>query len=285
MPCQGFVEQRYDSRHRLDGCRQAIVSQVDVLLPLRRGIVYGPIWSRRLGLSLGINIFPPRGKTCNFNCSYCQYGTRVSLDPADLWPAPAMIGAALSRHLRRARARGQRFDRVTLAGRGEPTLHPRFAEVVKRVRAARDRHAPRTHLAILSNSSTADIPSVRAALSELDEHYMKLDAGDPITLRLMNASPIPLTRIVEALRTLPDIVIQTMFVYDPLARMDNSSDAAVGAWIRAVSRICPTAVHIYTLARPPACSFLRRLPDTSLLELARRVRDIGIPAQAFLSSS
>jgi hypothetical protein len=101
----------------------------------------------------------------------------------------------------------------------------------------------------------------------------------------MNASPVPFARIVEGLRTLPAIVIQAMFVCDPLGRIDNSGDAAVDAWLQALSRIRPAAVHIYTVDRAPACFLLRRVPDPRLLEVAERVQKIGIPAQAFLSDS
>lgn len=256
------------------------------VLALRCRIAYGPVHSRRLGLSLGINILPAHRKVCNFNCPYCQYGwTRSPQGARESWPAASAVGVVVSRRLRRARAQGEIFDRLTLAGHGEPTLHPQFADIVRRVRRARDRHAPGTRLAVLSNSSTVGIPSVRAALLELDDRYMKLDAGDPVTLRRMNASPVTFARIVEGLRTLPAIVIQAMFVCDPLGRIDNSGDAAVDAWLQALSRIRPAAVHIYTVDRAPACFLLRRVPDPRLLEVAERVQKIGIPAQAFLSDS
>ena len=249
-------------------------------------LVYGPVRSRRLGQFLGINILPPNGKTCNFDCPYCQYGwTRVSPDDATRWPTPEMIVSALSERLHLATVHGERIDRLTLAGRGEPTLHPQFPEIVSGLRGVRDRQSPGTRLAILSNSSTAEKPAIRAALLDLDERYMKLDAGDPMTLRYVNDSPISCSRIVEALRTLPDLVIQTMFVSDPAGRMDNCGDIAVAPWIRAVARIAPREVYLSTLDRTPASSFVRPVPDARLLDIANRVRQTGVPARAFLSNS
>lgn len=248
--------------------------------------MYGPVRSRRLGLSLGVNILPPKGKTCNFDCAYCQYGwTSMSLHEATLWPAPEMIASALSGRLNEAKKRCERIDRLTLAGRGEPTLHPQFPEVVSGLRAVRDRDAPGTPLAILSNSSTTEMRAIRAALLELDERYMKLDAGDPITLRYVNDSPISCHRIVEALRTVPDLVIQTMFVSDPTGRMDNSGDIAVDPWVRAVVRIAPREVYVSTLDRTPASSLVHPVPDVRLSEIANRVRQVGVKARTFLSNS
>jgi wyosine [tRNA(Phe)-imidazoG37] synthetase (radical SAM superfamily) len=249
-------------------------------------LVYGPVRSRRLGLSLGINILPPDGKTCNFDCPYCQYGwTRLSPDAATRWPSPEMIASTLSERLHEAKMHGERIDRLTLAGRGEPTLHPRFPEIVRLLRTVRDRQAPSTRLAILSNSSTAEQPAIREALLELDERYMKLDAGDPVTLRYVNDSPISYVRIVEALRTLPDLVIQTMFISDPEGRLDNCSDIAVRPWVRAVARIAPREVHLTTIDRTPASAFVRPVPDARLLEIANRVRQTGVSARTFLSDS
>lgn len=248
--------------------------------------MYGPVRSRRHGRSLGINILPPNGKTCNFDCPYCQYGwTRVLPGAATLWPTPEMVVSALSERLHEAHVRGERIDRLTLAGTGEPTLHPLFPEIVTGLRAVRDRESPDTRLAILSNSTTAEKPLIHTALLDLDDRYMKLDAGDPTTMRYLNDSPISCSRIIAALCALPDIVIQTMFVSDPTGRMDNCADIAVAPWVRAVARIAPLEVHLYTLDRAPASAFVRPVPDVRLQEIANRVRQAGVSARAFLSDS
>jgi hypothetical protein len=109
---------------------------------LHEGIVYGPVKSRRLGRSLGINLLPPHLKLCTFNCTYCQYGwthqpKRGSM-AAEAWPSPLTVSKALVAALKHLEAQGERLDRVTLAGHGEPTLHPQFAEVVAGLRRVRD---------------------------------------------------------------------------------------------------------------------------------------------------
>lgn len=259
------------------------------MLPLQEGLVYGPVRSRRLGQSLGVNVLPRNIKFCSFNCSYCQYGwtrtpPRSALYSGETWPSVASVARAVAARLQRAVAHHERIDRITLAGNGEPTLHPQFAEVVAALRTVRDELAPTLPLAILSNSSTLDKADVVSGLSQLDERYMKLDAGDATILRRVNASPVPLPRIIDGLRHLPAIVIQAMFVRDRLARIDNASDLAVASWIEAVSQIRPLAVHVYTIDRTPAWPYLQPVPGPRLEEIARRARAAGLQADAFGNS-
>jgi wyosine [tRNA(Phe)-imidazoG37] synthetase (radical SAM superfamily) len=215
-----------------------------VTIPLQEGLVYGPIRSRRLGVSLGINILPDARKVCNFNCPYCQYGWTPH-DPHgtsiidERWPAPSAIGDALDAAL----AGAGRIDRLTLAGNGEPTLHPEFPDVVERILRIRGRRAPHARLAILSNASTLDEPDIVAALLRLDERYMKLDAGDDETLRKLNQSPVLVDRIVEGLRRLNGVVLQSMFTRDAAGKIDNTTEDAVNAWLAAVLKVRPRAVR------------------------------------------
>src|SRR5262245_48351350 len=153
-------------------------------LPLLEGIVYGPVRSRRLGRSLGVNVLPRRMKVCNMDCAYCQYGWTRSRSAAPgraRWPAPKRVAAAVSARLHAAESSDELIDRLTVAGHGEPTLHPRFEEIAERLCGLRDRLAPTIRLAILSNSTTAALAAVRRGLALFDDRYMKLDAGDPLT--------------------------------------------------------------------------------------------------------
>lgn len=260
-------------------------SPFDRLMPLHAGFTYGPVRSRRLGTSLGVNVLPPHQKVCSFNCPYCQYGWTDAHALADLsrveWPEAGAIVDAVADALAQLSASRTRLDRLTLAGHGEPTLHPQFPELVEGLRDLRDRLAVGVPLAVLSNSSTAHDMAVRQALARLDERYMKLDAGDEVTLRRVNASRVPVETIIDALVRLPSIVVQAMFVADDQHRIDNTTPEAVDAWLGAISRIRPQAVHLYSLDREPAWPGLRKVARPRLKEIAARVGDLGIEAVVF----
>jgi wyosine [tRNA(Phe)-imidazoG37] synthetase (radical SAM superfamily) len=254
------------------------------LPPLER-IVYGPIRSRRLGRSLGINLLPAGMKVCNMNCVYCQYGwTRGAIryrGQSASWPGSDFVEAALALRLQRAAQRGELIDRITVAGHGEPTLHPDFEEVSERLHAVRNRFAPAIPLAILSNSTTAAWNEVRTALRLYDERYMKLDAGDPITYARVNGVGSSIVDIVDALASLPSIVVQAMFVTDKSGEVDNSTDGAVAEWLVAIERVHAVGVDIYTLDRAPALRSLKKVTRQRLREIAERVRALQIPARVF----
>jgi wyosine [tRNA(Phe)-imidazoG37] synthetase (radical SAM superfamily) len=258
-------------------------------LPLLDRIVYGPVRSRRLGASLGINLLPAGMKICNMNCAYCQYGwtrgaTRYRGDSVG-WPTPQRVETAVEDRLLRAAASVEIIDRITIAGHGEPTLHPEFEQIVERLCAVRDRVAPRIPIAVLSNSTTCMYDDVRDGLRGLDERYMKLDGGDPFTLRTINGSRVPVDTIVDGLLALGPLTVQSMFVADAAGRTENVGDGAVGEWLTAVERVRPIAVHIYTLGRGPARASLRPAPARRLREIAEQVRAAGIPAQVFTSGN
>lgn len=251
-------------------------------IPLQAGIVYGPVKSRRLGASLGVNILPDARKVCNFNCPYCQYGWTPA-DPKGLavpeesWPLSEAVGAAVDASL----ARNGAIDRITLAGNGEPTLHPDFPAIVELLRNVRDRRAPHARLAILSNASTLSDPDIAAALLRLDERYMKLDAGDQNMLRAINGSTVPIAQIVEGLARLNGVILQAMFTRDGAGKIDNTTPEALDSWMSAVQRARPRAVHVYTIDRSPAWKPLQAVPRAELEAIAKRVTAAGIEAVVF----
>jgi wyosine [tRNA(Phe)-imidazoG37] synthetase (radical SAM superfamily) len=260
------------------------------MLPLQESIVYGPVRSRRLGRSLGVNILPRNQKLCTFNCGYCEYGwtrnfPRGSVSGAEIWPEPSVIARSIGKALDLLRTQRQTVDRVTLSGHGEPTLHPRFADVVKAIRQVRDRKAPGTPVAILSNASTVGRASVRAGLEQLDERYMKLDAGDEGLLRRINAATVSFDEIIDGLRQLSSLSVQSMFVHDRMNRIDNSGDLSIAAWIAVLASLGPKAVQVYTIDRAPAWPYLQPVAAARLEEIARRARAAGLEAEAFTSQS
>ena len=253
-------------------------------MSLHEYIVYGPVRSRRLGRSLGINLLPPGMKVCNMKCAYCQYGWTRAGDrsvQARKWPPPGAIERAVASRLWRAADTNELIDRVTVAGYGEPTLHPQFETVAERIHAARDRIAPGIPTAILSNSTTAGRAEVKRALALFDERHMKLDAGDPFTAALINGEGASLHDVVDALCDVPGVTVQAMFVRDASGRIDNTTDRAVEEWVSALERIRPHRVHVYTLDRRPARPELRAVPERRLREICEHVRAAGLAADVF----
>jgi len=254
-------------------------------LPPLEHVVYGPVQSRRLGRSLGVNLLPAGMKICNMDCAYCQYGWTSSRPSrsarAGSWPRPADVERAVAARLDIAARRNELIDRITVAGHGEPTLHPAFDDIAERLCRVRDTAAPRMLLSVLSNSTTAAWPDVRRGLSRFDERYMKLDAGDPFTYAQINGSGTSLTDVVDALSQLPQIVVQAMFVADPQGRVDNTGVGAVCEWLAALERIQPEAVHVYTIDRTPALGGLRPVDPHRLKEIAGQVHAAGFHAEVF----
>ena len=256
------------------------------ILPLQSGTIYGPIESRRLGLSLGINLLPSGYKLCSFNCLYCQYGwtSKPTLKPADQitdLPRPADVSAALEASLQKIVRRRKKVDCITFSGNGEPTLHPELAEIIAAAKRVRDRYLPEAKLAILSNSSTVGREEVRAALQMLDLKIMKLDAGSEDLLRRMNCPALPfyLGEIVAGLKSLTDITLQSIFIQGRVANTDPDS---LEQWLEKVREIRPSLVQVYSLDRVPAEKRLWKVNLPTLQWIASQVRwRAGVPAEVY----
>lgn len=245
-------------------------------MDLQTGIVYGPVRSRRLGRSLGVNLAPAGCKACNFNCSYCQYGWTSFPDKRD-WPRPADVVEAVDEAL----AATPDVDHITVAGNGEPTLHPGFGPIAEGLFHVRARRAPNAKLALLSNGSTLNRLDIVYSLSKFDVRAMKLDAGDATTFRLMNASGLSLGRLISDLRSIGHLSLQSMFVQDEEGMIDNTTPRAIDAWLEAIDRVRPQSVDVYTIARSTARPSLRKVPAATLEAIALRVTELGIPARVF----
>jgi len=249
-----------------------------MLLELQSTIIYGPIRSRRIGSSLGVNLLPPRIKICSFDCLYCQYGwTDFSLIESAAFPGPEEVRKALEEALERL---PEQPRWITFSGNGEPTLHPDFGRIVDIVMEVRDRLAPGTGTAILSNSTTVHRPEIREALSRLDIRIMKLDAGTPEMFDSYSrpAPGFTLEQTVEGLVALNDVTIQSLFTK---GRSGNYTEENIEAWIGRLKRIEPITVQVYSLDRGFPSREIEKLIPGELEGIVERLEGAGIPAQAF----
>ena len=254
--------------------------------PLQDGAVYGPIHSRRLGFSLGINPLPVTYKLCDFDCVYCQYGWTPGPDnearkTSERLKSLPILLSEIEKSFQAFLRDGVRIDVMTIAGNGEPTLYPQFLDFTKGLLDLRDRYYPGVRVGILSDASQCHRPEIKEALELLDERYMKLDGGDMETIRRINKprGDFDFSRMVEALAGLRDVTIQSLFVQ---GSFDNTRPAQIEAWGGIVKRIMPKAVQVYTVDRPPADSGVKPVPVEVLEHIANQCSQAtGIPTEVF----
>ncbi len=249
-------------------------------LPLESEIVYGPLYSRRLDLSLGLNVLPTDYKVCSFDCLYCHYGStdlKSLHPPTDDFPSVHEVLSALEGHL----SQSPELKCVTFSGNGEPTLHPHFRYLVLEVARLRDRLCPDVKLALFSNATTASQPEVQDALRHIDVPILKLDAGDSETFLRVNrpAPEVEFEAIIEGLKTAPNLVIQSVLIGGAVS---NISDAAFEAWMETLQEIGPASVQIYSTDYPVLSADVQRVPPYILRRLAARAEErLGVPVQPF----
>jgi wyosine [tRNA(Phe)-imidazoG37] synthetase (radical SAM superfamily) len=250
-------------------------------LKLQSSMVYGPVGSRRIGLSLGVNLSPMVDKLCTFNCVYCHYGwTRtLTLDAQTHMDSLPDVND-LARQLEEYQVDREVIDHVTFSGNGEATLHPDFSRAVDIVTEFRDRCTPQSKTAILSNSSMVSDPGVREALSKLDRCIMKLDAGDEETFRKINRPPpaLKLQTIIDGLKELKNLETQTIFLDGSAC---NATDAAVKAWLQVMLELKPNAMQIYTLNRAPADSRLLPVDRERMRDIFLMAKKAGLPVHLY----
>lgn len=252
-------------------------------IPLQSAYVYGPIHSRRLGHSLGINILPNDAKFCLSNCLYCQYGTTNlrAVRMIKLPPAQKII-EMLNIDFERFATTKTKINAITFSGNGEPTLHPELGKILTSVQRLRDCYYPQAKIGILSDSSRAHLPAVRKILAEFDERYMKLDAGDPKTYETINQpmGGVKWEEMIQGLKALKRITLQSLFISAPV---NNSEGDLFEAWLSQVKDLVPSAVHIYTLDRSPADSRVKPVSTRRLQKIAEQVMDLlpGTPVSCF----
>jgi wyosine [tRNA(Phe)-imidazoG37] synthetase (radical SAM superfamily) len=251
------------------------------VISLQPSIVYGPVRSRRLGPSLGVNVLPFGRKMCSFDCLYCQYGRTpvhvCTYDGSASLPSLEEVDQALRTGLAELSTPP---GYITFSGNGEPTLHPDFPALVTLITRVRDALCPGARTAILSNSVGSWRPEIRGGLSELDVRIMKLDAATEEMLQIYNR-PCPgvtLEQIAEGLRGLDDVVIQALFTRGPRG---NAGEDHIRAWLELVGALRPGEVQIYSLDRPAPSEDLLPVSRSDLERLAERGRSLGIPVTAY----
>lgn len=241
------------------------------------GIIYGPVNSRRLGRSLGINLMGYEKKLCTLNCRYCERGWTDFFDKSYLdnrLPEVYEVSEALSDALENIKTEPEYF---TFSGNGEPSLHPKFSDIVDEVIKIRNKKSPNTKIAILSNSTTLDSPKVIKSLAKLDEKIMKLDAGNEETFRLFNGpmSKITLKNIIEGLKKLKKVTIQSLFTngIEGNYTIRNLTD-----WIEKLKIIKPEYVQIYTLDRgyPSENIFPLKYRELQYIETILKIHKINV---------
>jgi wyosine [tRNA(Phe)-imidazoG37] synthetase (radical SAM superfamily) len=252
-------------------------------LDLKQGVIYGPINSRRLGSSLGINLSPTEYKLCTFNCLYCHYGWTkeltgdISAYRGDL-PSVEQVRESLEDRLKGGQGR---ISYITFSGNGEPAMHPDFDRMVEMALTTKNKYVPRAKLAILSNSTCLGNAEVRRALKKLDVRIMKLDCGSEETFRKINhpCTGVRLEQVVEGLKELDDIIVQTVFVQ---GRVSNADDPEAEKWMGRLSYIKPKEVQIYSIDRPSADHQLALVTKDRLSEIAETAeKSCGIPVKVF----
>ncbi|MGV8092227.1 MAG: radical SAM protein [Mangrovibacterium sp.] len=248
-------------------------------------IIFGPVKSRRLGVSLGINLLPADSKVCSFNCIYCECGwtPRKREKKAEL-PARTTVAQKLEEQLQSMKKAGKLPDVITFAGNGEPTLHPEFAGIIDDTIMLRNKLAPDCRVAVLSNSSMIDREPVFQALLKVDDNILKLDSAIRETVELLDC-PMGNFHLDQIIRQLARFgqhaIIQTMFVrgmYKDLY-IDNTTEKELTAWIEAIKTIGPRQVMIYTIARDTPTEGLVKVPLKELNRIAGLVHAAGFDVQ------
>ena len=247
---------------------------------LREKLVFGPIVSRRLGSSLGINLLPENGKLCNFDCVYCECGWNRDGREDTRLPQPAELRSELERVLGDCLEKGVRIDSITFSGDGEPTLNPHFPEMIGITLELRDKYFPDSVVSVLSNATLISRPGVREALMRVDNPILKLDAGiDSLALKMNQPSGhYSVRETVEAMKSFNgNFVLQTMFLKGP--GINSLAADNLEAWRNIVRELRPREVMMYTLDRPAPAEGLEKVPVESMEEAATPLIQEGFKVQ------
>jgi wyosine [tRNA(Phe)-imidazoG37] synthetase (radical SAM superfamily) len=248
-------------------------------------IIFGPVKSRRLGVSLGINLLPLDYKYCNFDCIYCECGRTYKKDfKGKRFHDRKEVKEKLEQMLTVMTDNGNAPDVITFAGNGEPTTHPEFDKIIDDTIELRDRFFPKAKIAVLSNATMIGSRRVYNALLKVDNNILKLDSAFDTTVQQLNNPPsgFSVKALVEKLKTFNgNLIIQTMFVtgeHDG-KHVDNTVEVEISAWLKLIKEINPRQVMVYTIDRDTPSPGLRKVTPEKLNEIAGRVKAIGYDVQ------
>lgn len=253
-------------------------------IPLQQEIVYGPILSRRLGRSFGINLMGNYQKVCSFDCVYCEYGQtgELTFSPnRDTLPSIADVLIAVEKALKKPRT----IDYLTFSGNGEPTIHPDFPEIVYQVKSLVDRVRPDVKLAILSNASMVTNPDVISALERIDLPMLKLDVGTQQAFEAINrpVRGVCLDKIISGLGKIKNLVVQSVLIE---GTYNNIHDSNYSDWVQVLSQLHPSAIHIYSTERPTAMNNIECVSPEILKSIENDLRlNYGLHCTAYWQSS
>lgn len=249
--------------------------------------IYGPVHSRRLGISLGINLMPADGKICTFDCIYCECGYNSDRRTRSHHPSRQQVAEALERQLRKMHDDNQHPDVLTFAGNGEPTSHPDFPSIIDDTIRLRDELCPKAKVSVLSNSTFITKPAIREALMRVDNNILKLDTVNADYIRRVDRPTQPsynVESIIENMKLFEGhIIVQTMFMRgttDEGLDVDNTSEDFVAPWLEAIKDIRPQEVMIYTIDRETPDSHLLKATHEELDAIKARVETLGISCTA-----
>ncbi len=243
--------------------------------------VFGPVMSRRLGVSLGINLLPNNRKICSFDCIYCECGLNGELgDKESVMPSRDDVKKALEDKLISMLKENLKPDVITFAGNGEPTLHPDFATIIDDTIDLRNKYCAEARIAVLSNASRLHKSDVFNALLKIDDNIQKLDSGLKETIIQLDQPnyPFDLNKTIEQLKAFNgQVIIQTMFVTGEVNEesIDNTGLENLEAWLSALDQIQPDSVMIYTIERDTPYNSLKKVSLTLLKEIAQKAEKRG----------
>jgi wyosine [tRNA(Phe)-imidazoG37] synthetase (radical SAM superfamily) len=249
-------------------------------------LVFGPVYSRRLGVSLGINLLPVDNKYCNFNCIYCECGWTENSGSKIRLPKREDLTKQLEKKLREIRGTVNEPDAITFAGNGEPTTHPEFAEIIDDTIELRNRWAPTAAISILSNASLLHKPKIRESLKRTDKNIQKLDTGIEETFQLRNqpAGNLTLEKIIDNLLSFEGkLIIQTLFVRGNYNGnfIDNTTTDEIGAWLQVVKKVNPEYVMLYPIERGTPAKGLEKISESELKAIAEQVEAAGVRTEVY----